>query len=349
MERRNSTVAAIMAGIAACAAHAQSTIEKIAYPTTFYTATLRLNDRGDVGGLVTEYDCRAFFARLAGGEPQRVPLAMNANLQLVGVDARGAVTVAASGGDLPPDITRFLQFSPAAGTVSQFDLPVVYNPRGFSDTGQFVATVLVNGRPRCARYTPGVGLELLPAIGFQSMSRGINARGDVSALVDYSASASASARFRDGEGWRIVVVPSLGSNQPTCMSERGDIAGYTYSSTGALGLPFLSLDSGPTSTLQPEQGAQPGFALAINRDRWVLGQLNYSDYFLWTPKHGMRPLTGLLPVGSDLWIRDAQDINDSGEIVGVGVPEGSWSAVIYVLRLNGQTIPALSASQPFRP
>lgn len=338
----------ICLALVALPSRAQTTIEQIEYPVSIISAALRLNDRGDVGGLVIDNDGRAVISRLRAGATVRIPFDLNANLTLVGIESGGEVTVAAAGGELPADTTRLFRITPSTGAVSVFDLPVVYNPRGFSDSGQFVATVIVQGRARCARYTPGVGLELLPLIGFQSMPVSINARGDVAALVNFNAFFTASARYRDGEGWRVVFVPGQQNNQPAAMNGNGDLVGWTFASSGQIGLPFLAVDSTTATTLEPTQGAIRGFSRAINDNRWVIGQLAYRDYFLWTPKHGMYPLANLLPPGSGWTIGDAQDINNAGEIVGFGARDGTFGS-IYLLRLNGQTSPALSASQLFGP
>jgi probable HAF family extracellular repeat protein len=68
------------------------------------------------------------------------------------------------------------------------------------------------------------------------------------------------------------------------------------------------------------------FAYAINSERQVVGHSKISDgtfrAFLWELRGPMIDLNTLIPSHSSLLLTDAQDINERGEIGGLGVPAG---------------------------
>ena len=156
----------------------------------------------------------------------------------------------------------------------------------------------------------------------------MNNRGQVVGLSNLAGDLVHHPFLWDGE--KMTDLGTFGGDfgQANWINEAGDIVGFAYNNDKAL-LAFLWKD-GVLTNLGTVEGETCSSALGINSKRQVVGvsaktctfTAEDRHAFLWENDH-MIDLNIFLPPSADLQqLTDAYNINDRGEIVGLGVPPG---------------------------
>ena len=118
------------------------------------------------------------------------------------------------------------------------------------------------------------------------------------------------------------------SGQANWINEAGEIVGFATSQGDQALFAFL-WKNGALINLGTAKGDMCSAALGINSRSQVVGLLSNACTFaaadrrasLWEKGHVI-DLNQFLPSGSGLQLTDAYNINDRGEIVGLGIPPG---------------------------
>jgi probable HAF family extracellular repeat protein len=191
-----------------------------------------------------------------------------------------------------------------------------------NNAGQVVGEAALTGNLSADAflYSGGVMTDL-GSLGSNSSATGINASGQV--VIDTS-----SGGFLYSGG----VMTSLGTFQPTGINDAGQIVGAAATAVDPDGDAFL--DSGGVMTDLGTLGGDSSLAYAIDASGEVVGTSATptnaaGDAFLYTTSSGMIDLNSLLPAGSGWVLQVATGINDSGQVVGLGLnPEGQEDAFL---------------------
>jgi probable HAF family extracellular repeat protein len=185
--------------------------------------------------------------------------------------------------------------------------------------------------------------EALPLVSgdVDGVAWGIN---DLGQAVGYSGSCTAAVHammWKDKTAFVLQDLGATGSNFGYAINNRGQIAGQVGSADGTTFYAAAWLDGadGAVTSLGVLPGDFAAFATGINDRGQVVGN-NFDSSFNWS--HGfiwqdgvMTDLNTLIPANSNLFIISASNINDSGQISGMGtVQSGPEKGTIHAYLLT---------------
>ena len=193
---------------------------------------------------------------------------------------------------------------------------------GFAET-----TVIDSGCPPFKTISPVLWekgeAHALPTVGSDpdGFAQGINNRGQA---VGYSGTCTTALHAVLWENGMAIVLPDLGherSNIAFAINDRGQIVGQVRSTDGTTRVAAL-WQNGALTNLGILPGDFGAFATGINSRGQVVGStndssLNWSRGFIWQDGV-MTDLNTLFPADSNLFVIAASNINDRGQISGMG-------------------------------
>ena len=214
--------------------------------------------------------------------------------------------------------THAYRYTPGIGALPLTGLSDVRSETsGINSLGQVTGTAeLANGRETAFRYTDGVGMQDLGSLfGGGSQGHAVNDRGWVTGQSD----GWNIFLYRDGVG-----MTRVGDGIGWAINNQGSIAGET-ALTGAGGQAFIYMD-GQMQLLGDLGG--PTWAQGMNDLNQVVGSAHIGNVvhaFVWDQQTGMVNLNSAIPADSGWSLAYALDINEAGQIVGVGDYNGKTS------------------------
>ena len=194
---------------------------------------------------------------------------------------------------------------------------------GYSETANTDPTCPPSPITLAVLWEKGKALAL-PTVGSDpdGVAFGINDQGEV---VGYSGNCLAATHAVMWKNNTAIVLQDLGgtrSNIAYVINNRGQIAGKVRSADDTHYVVALWQEDGTLTTHEPLPGDLDAFATGINTRGQVVGNdfdsnFNWSHGFIW--KNGvMTDLNALIPADSNLSIISASNINDRGQISGMG-------------------------------
>ncbi len=159
------------------------------------------------------------------------------------------------------------------------------------------------------------------------IAHAINRRGEIVGQINDKEGRYSAFLWDAAHGLRSIAPPGARSTA-LAINEAGHVLLQSFTPNAV----FLRQDGKLTPVhLSPEFASQP---LALNNCDVVVGEFgaasDFNHAFIWDEKHGFRDLNKLADVGSDWNLETALDINDRGEIIGIG-DRGSNQDVGFVL------------------
>jgi probable HAF family extracellular repeat protein len=310
-----------------------------------------INDNGQVAGflITATHDSRAVVS--VNGQPFAYVTALQSlEVGLEGIGPFGDVTghVVVS---TPPSPFAYhaIRYSEQGGLVDLGTLG------GLSSTGisinshQQVAGWSYNasGIPRAFRSTPGQPLQELPLLGgstSQSFAGAINEAGQVSGNAEDSTGHWHGFRFTDGQP--LLDLGALGPNAVRGLNNAGQVVGvlgYAFRYTDGIGIenlaPQLTFGSGGNSI--NDAGDVAGYVVQGNG---IHHAARYTD------QDGMVDLNDFIDPSSGWVLTDALDINNSGQIVGIGSFNGQQFPRAFLLTpIVPDVIPPIIAAAEANP
>jgi len=178
-------------------------------------------------------------------------------------------------------------------------------------------------------WKDGKMIDLGTLGGTCGVPNAMNNRGQVVGESNITGDLTAHPFLWDGK--KMIDLGTFGgdSGQANWINEAGDVVGSAFTSNSEVSLAFLWKD-GVLSSLGTVRGDNCSNALGINSKRQVVGVSAESCAFVTDQRHAflwendqMIDLNVFLPPNSDLHqLTDAYNINDRGEIDGLGIPPG---------------------------
>jgi len=344
-------VAAVPLAFAARPATAQIApryrIVELATPAGYTSAGNAINNAGVVVGTVTDPSGRPRATRWsATGAATDLGLLPGGSGSVAnGVNDSGQATGSAdrtSGGFAYP-----VRWS-AAGVIQDLGGPAT-NRLGTGSAIDPAGRVAGGQRPIDSQADPlgilygvdGTPTELGPAFG---LARGINGYGQVVGGPGYV--------WRDGAATSLPNLPDGTGSVAYAINNGGDVVGTASVSDG---LRAVRWRGGAVSDIGTVDGIRFSTAKAVNAAGQVVGTADPMCFpcvapraWIWQPGTAITPLDTLLPAGSGWTLREANGINDRGEIVGVGLHGGVARAYrlspVFAVGVNFQ--PAGAAVPP---
>ncbi|MFQ5863869.1 MAG: N-acetylmuramoyl-L-alanine amidase [bacterium] len=223
--------------------------------------------------------------------------------------------------------------------------------------GQVVGSVIVSEPPtlRAYRYIDGVGMEdLLGSIGGISSAEAINDSGWVVGTAIGEAYFYSDNAGLTGLGW----LASGRVSKATDINNSGQICGYSNTVASQLGGKRHAFVTTREAHTMQDLGVLPPFtrseATAINSHGHIVGSsydpAGDAHAFIYTRSDGMQDLNDMIDSSLGWELKWANDINDTGQIVGWGLHHGQQRA----FRLTpmdgptGITSPSNSSKKPVR-
>ncbi|MGB9245279.1 MAG: hypothetical protein WCC03_18165 [Candidatus Acidiferrales bacterium] len=261
----------------------------------------------DICGFGTHLTCVPFLWR--NGHMSGLPTLGGHNGQASAINNRGEVVGYAESGPLDPTC-------PAGTTNNRITLPTLWE-KGSA--------------------------EALPLVGsdVDGVAWGINDQGQA---VGYSGSCTAAIHammWKDKTAFVLQDLGASGSNFGYAINSRGQIAGQVGSADGTTFYASVWQDGadGAVTSIGVLPGDFAAFATGINNRGQVVGN-NFDSSFNWS--HGfiwqdgvMTDLNTLIPADSNLFIISASNINDLGQISGMGtVQSGPHAGAIHAYLLT---------------
>ena len=159
------------------------------------------------------------------------------------------------------------------------------------------------------------------------IAHAINRRGEIVGQINDKEGRYSAFLWDAAHGLRSIAPPGARSTA-LAINEAGHVLLQSFTPNAVL----LRQDGKLTPVhLSPEFASQP---LALNNCDVIVGEFgaasDFNHAFIWDEKHGFRDLNKLADVGSDWNLETALDINDRGEIIGIG-DRGSNQDVGFVL------------------
>jgi probable HAF family extracellular repeat protein len=270
--------------------------------------TAKLDPNGeDLCGFGTHLICVPFLWQY--GHMSALPTLGGNNGQASAINNRGEAAGYAENGPVDPTC-------PAGTTNNRITLPTVW------ERGSAEALPLVSG-------------------DVDGVAWGIN---DLGQAVGYSGSCTAAVHammWKDKTAVTLQDLGATGSNFGYAINNRGQIAGQVGSADGTTfyAAAWLGGAYGAVTNLGVLPGDFAAFATGINDRGQVVGN-NFDSSFNWS--HGfiwqdgvMTDLNTLIPANSNLFIISASNINDSGQISGMGtVQSGPEKGTIHAYLLT---------------
>ncbi len=279
-----------------------------------------INDFGRVAGVAWDTNYAALGFQWDGVLTPISPL--SGDLQCQGFDLNSSgvvVSVSYDLGEMTPHGLNWL----GGITTPLGDLA----PHSVNDSGVIVGYLSVNDPAfgwvdHAALWTSGVLVDLGTLGGHFSYAHAVASDGRVvghSSLTDDSVSRAflwQDGAFRD--------LGTLGGqrSQAFDINDFGDIVGCASDSSGADRAFLFATDASGEVTTRTDLGHLgngTSYARALNNLQQVVGTSS-SRAFLWDGE--MRDLNAMIPTGTDWVLQSASDINDSGQIVGLGTYRG---------------------------
>lgn len=201
-------------------------------------------------------------------------------------------------------------------------------PRRGNDAGVIVGYVTVNDPSygwvdRAARWVNGTLLEMGTMGGHFSYAYGISQSGRIVGM-SYTAN-DATRRAFLWQGGMFMDLGTLGGahSHAYAINNGGDVVGWSTTGSGLAHAFLFSTDAAGNVTSRTDLGEISGgysHAYAINDQRQVVG-VSGSRAFLW--RQGvMTDLNSVIPASAGWRLESAWDINNAGEIVGIGTHQG---------------------------
>ena len=233
---------------------------------------------------------------------------------------------------------------------------------GMNDSGVIVGTIVSGGAVRAFRRGPG-GMEIFGTLGgANSRAEGINSLGHVVGSADNGVRPRAFVSREDTTLTELVSpldpfngLPNTNPSFALDINDTGWIAGYYFSPWGNRTIAWdpngVAWDVGGTAD-------EATYPRAINNSATIVG---YADphpnglrnhAFMVRAGGGPIDLNTLLPPNSGWSLREANDINDRGEIVGMGVFNDEFRAFLLTTvpaPAGRSAAPAPSAAPPEPP
>ncbi len=160
------------------------------------------------------------------------------------------------------------------------------------------------------------------------MAHAINSRGQVVGQINDKEGHYSAFLWDAAHGLRSIAPPHTASSTALAINDAGHVLVQSFTPNAV----FLRQDAKLTAVhLSPEVASQP---LALNDCDVIVGEFgaasDFNHAFVWDEKRGFRDLNKLADVGSDWILETALDINDRGEIIGIG-DRGSNQDVGFLL------------------
>jgi uncharacterized membrane protein len=172
------------------------------------------------------------------------------------------------------------------------------------------------------------------------IARAINSRGEIVGQVNDKEGRYSAFLWDAAHGLRSIAPPDAARSNALAINEAGHVLVQSFTPNAV----FLRQSGKFVPVhLSADMASQP---LALNDCDIIVGEFGFaSDFnhaFIWDQKNGFRDLNKLADGGSDWVLETALDINDSGEIVGIG-DRGSNQDVGYLLVPQQESKPAKTA------
>lgn len=211
-----------------------------------------------------------------------------------------------------------------ANNVFAFDLSI-------NNSNQIVGLSAISGVAGCGGDLTSFSLNGAPAnIGPTALSVKINNSGTIAAAIyDQTGQACEGtitpALFPGGTSLTVPSVFTLNSQAGAIVSDINDagmVLGSSPTTSNQTGTFVLQSGTSGTAILPaPGQGSIVG--AGVNSQGWIVGGFNAPSHAFAYVNGTIVDLNSLLPAGCAAWtLTDATDINDSGDIVGVGTLNG---------------------------
>ena len=199
---------------------------------------------------------------------------------------------------------------------------------GFAETGDADAACPFPSKTDSAVLWDKGQAQALPTVGGDpdGTAFGINDRGQAVGYTGTCTTASHAVLWENGTAIQLHDNGVSRSNVAYAINNQGQIVGRTRTADGSTSIATLWENNTPISL-----GILPGdfasWALSINNRRQVVGTtftldsnftLNWSRGFIWQDKV-MTDLNTLIPADSNLFIVEAGNINERGQIAGMAV------------------------------
>lgn len=299
-------------------------LEALGAPASERSGARSLNNAGEVAGTYWtpgQGELRV-FTYTDGRGMRDLGVSLGGLTHATGVNDSGQIAVFGTpwGGD-----NAVYRHSPGQGLVSLGGLGGQESETyGINNQGQVTGfSELPNGTVHAFRYTDGVGMQDLGSLyGGNSVGRAINNLGWVTGNSD---------------GWNVFLyrdgasMSYLGQGIGWAVNDQGAVAGATLV-TASGGQAFFYLNG--EMSLLGSLGAGSSEARGINEHNEVVGWGyapapgggRMSHAFVWNRANGMVDLNSVVPADSGWVLTEALDINDFGQIVGVGNYNGRITA-----------------------
>ncbi|MGH9454436.1 MAG: hypothetical protein ACRD2O_10765, partial [Terriglobia bacterium] len=217
---------------------------------------------------------------------------------------------------------------------------------GFAENGAVDPTCpagITNNRIALAALWERGNAEALPLVGndVDGEAFGINDQGQAVGYSGNCPSATHAVMWKDNTAFVLQDLGGTGSNLAYVINSRGQIAGQVGTADGTTfySAVWLNGADGAVTSLGVLPGDLAGFATGLNNRGQVVGN-DFNSSFDWT--HGfiwqdgvMTDLNTLIPEDSNLSIISASNINDRGQISGMGtVVSGPHTGEIHAYLLT---------------
>ncbi|HVW10749.1 MAG TPA: PEP-CTERM sorting domain-containing protein [Bryobacteraceae bacterium] len=318
-----------------------SSIVAILPPSGYsYVDTVAINNNGQIATTVTKssngvdltaIDTNGTFA-VSTGNTQRTALAINDSGKLVGYSTSGSGAPAAYSqtGTATTNLTAIAhnQGSIAssindAGTI----VGVVYTQSGFTHAFSYTGTTMTD------IGTIGSGTD--------SYAYDINSSGMIvgAAGVDPNSGGGHAFSYTTSGGMQFLAGLNTVPSTAWAVNDAGEIAG----DESPLGESNAFIYLGGIVTDLGTLGGSQSFVAGINSSGIVVGSSDLADgsstAFYYTGTGGMLDLNTLLPANSGWVLQGAEGINDSGQIVGYGLFNGTAEAFLMNTDLGAAATP----------
>jgi hypothetical protein len=300
--------------LCACAAIAQTPNHSCAAVTHYRIVALRLhpariNDSGMVAG-TTEENQPATWTQEPGMDEVKLPagfdsaqvLGLNQSGDIVGLAARNA---AEAGKD--PDKTQAFEYSKGKFTLLSESQS---KAKAINAAGEVAGE---NNPDGPVAWTHGVLRRLGGCCGGRALA--LNNHGQIVGEANDPQGRFSAFVWDAAHGLQLINPPGSSTSTALAINDAGHVLVQSLTPNAV----FLRETGGLTPVKLSESASQP---LALNNCDVIVGEYGanseYYRAFIWDRKNGFRDLNQLADVGKDWVLESARDINDRGEIVGIG-------------------------------
>jgi probable HAF family extracellular repeat protein len=235
------------------------------------------------------------------------------------------------------DIHIFLY---ASGAMQDLGVPTftLSTQVGINDSGQIVGGLT---NRHAFLYSGGVTQDLGTLGGSISNAEDINNEGEVVGDSLTASGVNHTFLYSGGVMQDLGMLATPYTTSTNGINDAGQVVGYACFDAGCNSQHGALWQKDATGNyFFSDLGLLPGSlfanAIGINNSSEIVGGCGFSDGslrgFVYDSAHGMQDLNNLIPAGSGWVLGQAVDINDSGQIVGVGTINGQTHA--YLLTPN---------------